>query len=240
MAFGPDRDVTLPAHGQVLDIDVGLRQHMLRVYNYMTAALALTGVVAFAVGVLAPESLQMMLYNTSLKWVVMFSPLVVVLILSFGIEKLSASTAQGLFWLYSALVGVSMGAIFIVYTGPSIAMTFFVTAAAFASLSLYGYTTKRDLTGFGSFLLMGLVGLILASIVNMIWPNGIMSFVISAVGVLLFAGLTAYDTQKIKEMYLANDGVEIATKKAVIGALNLYLDFINLFLYLLRFLGNRD
>ena len=170
----------------------------------------------------------------------MFAPLGLVLFLGFGINRMKASTAQMVFWIYSALVGVSLASILFQYTGVSIAKTFFVTAAAFGGLSLYGYTTKKNLSGMGSFLIMGLFGLIIASIVQMYMQSSLMEFIISVVGVLIFAGLTAYDTQKIKLMYLQGEHSETATKKAIMGALSLYLDFINMFLFLLRFMGNRE
>jgi hypothetical protein len=223
-------------------IDAGLRSYMLGIYNYMTLALAVTGVVAFGVASLADSNpvVQQTLYGSPLKWVIMFAPLGLVLWLSFGINRLSASTAQLLFWVYSALMGLSLGAIFLVYTNESIARTFFITAAAFGALSLYGYTTKTDLTAFGKFLFIGLVGLIIASIVNLFFYSDVMQFVISVVGILIFAGLTAYDTQKLKESYYAGMDGETAAKMSVMGALTLYLDFINMFMFLLNFLGSRE
>lgn len=170
----------------------------------------------------------------------MFSPLIFVMVMSFGINRLSTGAAQGLFWAFAAVMGLSMSTIFLRYTGPSIALTFFSTATAFLALSLYGYTTKRDLTGFGTFLIMGLVGLIVASLLNLFFQSGMFSLVISAVGVLLFAGLTAYDTQRIKAMYFQVAGTDFAGKAVILGALSLYLDFVNMFQFLLSFLGNRD
>jgi FtsH-binding integral membrane protein len=237
MAFGSDRKYMTPAQAEAAQIDVGLRQYMLRVYNYMAGGLALTGVVAFLVAS-SPAAVQL-LFGTPLKWVVMFAPLALVFFFSFKIESMKASTAQTLFWVYAGLMGASLATVFLVFTGASVARTFFVTAAAFAGLSLYGYTTKRDLSAFGSFLVMGLIGLVVASIVNIFLASSMLQFVISAAGVLIFAGLTAWDTQKIKEMYWEADGHEIAAKKAVMGALSLYLDFINLFMFLLQFLGVR-
>ena len=175
-----------------------------------------------------------------LKWVVMLAPLAMVFFLSFRINKMSVSAAQTTFWIYSAMVGLSLASIFLVFTGESIVRTFFITAASFGALSLWGYTTKRDLTGMGSFLFMGLVGLIIASVVNIFLQSSAMQFAISAIGVLVFAGLTAYDTQQIKSMYYEGDGSEVAGRKAIMGALRLYLDFLNLFLFLLQFLGNRN
>lgn len=237
MAFGSDRKYMSPAQAEAAQIDVGLRQYMLRVYNYMAGGLALTGLVAFLIAS-SPAATQL-LFGTPLKWVVMLAPIALVMFFSFKIHSMRASTAQTIFWVYAGLMGASLATVFLVFTGASVARTFFVTATAFAGLSLYGYTTKRDLSAFGSFLVMGVWGLIIAMVVNMIWPNGTLQFVISAAGVLIFAGLTAYDTQKIKEMYWDADGEEVAAKKAIMGALSLYLDFINLMLFLLQFLGVR-
>ncbi|NTF33298.1 Bax inhibitor-1 family protein [Rhizobium skierniewicense] len=223
-------------------IDEGLRTYMLKVYNLMALALVITGVASFATYTLAVTNpaFAQLLYGSPLKWVVMFAPLGLVLFLSFRIQNMSVSAAQATFWGYAALMGVSLSSIFLVYTGQSIVQTFFITAASFGALSLYGYTTKKDLSGMGSFLIMGLFGLIIASIVNIFLQSSAMGFAISAMGVLIFAGLTAYDTQKIKEMYFDGDDVATAGRKAIMGALTLYLDFINLFMFLLQFLGNRD
>ncbi|MBB3946453.1 hypothetical protein GGQ73_002406 [Rhizobium skierniewicense] len=223
-------------------IDEGLRTYMLKVYNLMALALVITGVASFATYTLAVTNpaFAQLLYGSPLKWVVMFAPLGLVLFLSFRIQNMSVSAAQATFWGYAALMGVSLSSIFLVYTGQSIVQTFFITAASFGALSLYGYTTKKDLSGMGSFLIMGLFGLIIASIVNIFLQSSAMGFAISAIGVLIFAGLTAYDTQKIKEMYFDGDDVATAGRKAIMGALTLYLDFINLFMFLLQFLGNRD
>lgn len=234
------------------DVDEGLRAYMLTVYNYMASALALTGLMAYATANV--PALYNLLYTfasgpngeiyltgqTMLGLIVMFAPLGLVFFLSFRINHMQASTAQMVFWIYAGLVGMAIASILFVYTGTSIAKTFFVTAAAFGSLSMYGYSTKRNLTGMGSFLIMGLFGIIIASIVNMFLQSGMMDFIISVGGVLIFAGLTAYDTQKVKLMYLQSDGNETATKKAIMGALSLYLDFLNMFLFLLRFMGNRN
>jgi uncharacterized protein len=224
------------------EVDAGLRSYMLGIYNYMMLALALTGVVAFGVASIASSNpaVAQVMFGSPLKWVIMFAPLGMVMWLSFGINRLSASTAQLLFWVYAGLMGLSLASIFLVYTGESIARTFFITAAAFGALSLYGYTTKTDLTAFGKFLFIGLIGLILASLVNLFFPSGMMNFVISVVGVFIFAGLTAVDTQKIKEMYFANMDGETMAKASIMGALTLYLDFINMFMFLLNFLGNRE
>lgn len=237
MAFGSDRRYMTAAQAEAAQIDVGLRQYMLRVYNFMASGLALTGLVAALVG-MNPQLAQM-LYLTPLKWVVMFAPVVLVFIFAAKIGSMRASTAQGVFWAYAALMGLSLGFIFLVFTGESITRTFFITAASFAGLSLYGYTTKRNLSGLGSFLVMGLWGLIIASLVNMFLASSGLQFVISAAGVLIFAGLTAWDTQSIKQMYYENASYEDSTKIAILGALNLYMDFINLFMFLLQFLGVR-
>ena len=220
--------------------DAGLRSYMLSVYNYMASGVLLTGVVAmlFASSGMAAQVLG---GPGILKYVIMFAPLVFVMVLSFGINKLSTAAAQGLFWAYAAVMGLSLSSIFLVYTGTSIAQTFFATAAAFAGLSLFGYTTKKDLSGFGTFLIMGVVGLIVAMLINLFLRSSVMDLVISGVGVLLFAGLTAYDTQKIKSIYAHVAGTDMMGKTVIMGALNLYLDFINMFLFLLRFMGgSRD
>lgn len=252
-----DRQTLGARAGSALAIDEGLRSYMLRVYNYMGIGLVVTGLVAWfaaaaavttdpnaAVGQLANGTLitqwGALLFTSPLAWVLMLSPLAFVLVLSFGINKLSTTAAQGVFWAFSAVMGLSLSSIFLVYTDASIAKVFFITAATFGSMSLYGYTTKRDLTGMGNFLMMGLFGLIIASIINMFFYNGMMEFIISIVGVLIFTGLTAYDTQKIKESYSEAYGTDTLTKNAIMGALNLYLDFINLFMMLLRLLGNRE
>ena len=218
--------------------DEGLRQHMLRVYNYMGAGLLITGMIALIVG--STPALYVPIFSTPLKWVVMLAPLAFVLVLSFGINKLSVPAAQATFWAFSAVMGLSLSSIFLVYTDASIAKVFFITAATFGAMSLYGYTTKRDLTGMGSFLMMGLIGLIIASVVNMFMQSSMMEFIISIVGVLIFVGLTAYDTQKIKEGYSESFGADVLAKGAIMGALSLYLDFINLFLMMLRLFGNRE
>lgn len=252
MAFEPDKRFTLntgqmtDGQAAAADIDVGLRQYMLRVYNLMASGLALTGIIAY-VGANTPAIINMLyvagpggvLQPTGLAYIVMFSPLAFVLALSFGINKMQASTAQAVFWAFAGVMGLSLSSIFLTYTGASIARVFFITAGTFAGMSLYGYTTKRDLTGIGSFLFMGLIGIIIASIVNMFLQSSAMHFVISVVGVLVFVGLTAYDTQKIKSLYLEADGTEVMSKKAIMGALTLYLDFINLFIMLLRLFGER-
>lgn len=218
------------------DIDVGLRQYMLRVYNYMAGGLLLTGGVAYAA---ASSGLYQTIFQTPLFWIVLLAPLAIVFLLSFRIEKMSLGSAQLSFWAYAALVGLSLAGIFLVYTGTSIARVFFITAATFGAMSLYGYTTKTDLSRFGSFLMMGLVGIVIASLVNMFMVSTALQFAISVIGVVIFVGLTAWDTQRIKELYLASDDDVVAGKKAIMGALALYLDFLNLFLLLMQLLGDR-
>jgi FtsH-binding integral membrane protein len=229
-------------------IDAGLRAHMVRVYNYMAIGLVLTGVFAYGAfslaftqvgGQLALTPLGQTLYGGPVMWVIVLAPLALVFFLSFRIQKMSVGAAQTTFWIYAALVGLSLATIFAVYTMQSITQVFFITAATFGAMSLWGYTTKRDLTGFGSFLFMGLIGIVIASIVNIFLASSGLGWVISIVGVLVFTGLTAYDTQKIKEMYYVGDDGTVAGRKAIMGALSLYLDFINLFLMLLRLFGDR-
>jgi uncharacterized protein len=218
-------------------IDAGLRQFMISVYNYMASGLALTGIVAYAA---AETGLYASLIDTPmLFWGVTLAPLALVLLLSFRIEKMSLGTAKTAFWAYAALVGLSLSGIFFVYTGTSIARTFFITAATFLAMSLFGYTTRADLARTASFLLMGLVGIIIASIVNVFFASSIVQLAISVIGVIVFVGLTAYDTQRIKEIYLNSDSPAIAGKKAIMGALALYLDFLNLFILLMQLTGNR-
>lgn len=226
------------------EIDEGLRAYMLKVYNLMALGLVITGLAAwgsFQLAVTADGQLTsfgQLIYASAFRWVVIFAPLALVFFLSFRIERMSVSAAQATFWAYAALVGLSLSTIFLVYTSQSIVQTFFVTATAFGALSLYGYTTRRDLTAMGSFLIMGVFGVIIAMLVNLFLQSSALQFAISAIGVLVFAGLTAYDTQKIKEMYWEGDDVLVAGRKAIMGALRLYLDFINLFVFLLQFLGN--
>ena len=238
-------------------IDEGLRAYMIKVYNLMALGLAITGVAALGTSMLATTgdpsaavntlpngtlltSFGAVLYGSPLRWVVMLAPLGLVFFLSARVHSMSVSAAQTTFWVFAALMGLSLSSIFLVYTTASIVQTFFITAASFGALSLFGYTTKRDLTGWGSFLIMGVFGLIIAMIVNIFLASPALQFAISAIGVLIFAGLTAYDTQKIKEMYFEGDDVLVAGRKAIMGALTLYLDFINLFTFLLHFLGNRE
>ena len=229
--------------GSEAQIDEGLRAYMLKVYNYMALGVAVTGIAALATANYAisnPEFAQL-LYGTALRWVVMLAPLAFVMVLSFGINKLSAGAAQAVFWAFSAIMGVSISSIFLVYTSSSIAQVFFVTAATFGALSLWGYTTKRDLSGMGTFLFMGVIGLIIASVVNIFLQSSAFHFAISVIGVLIFAGLTAYDTQRIKNeyAYVAHDGTLMA-KSAIMGALSLYLDFVNMFMFLLSLFGSRE
>ena len=217
-------------------IDLGLRRYMLRVYNFMAGGLGLTGLVAYAA---VASGFFQTIAGTPLIWVVMLAPLAVVLLLSFRIERMSAGAAQTAFWGYAALMGLSLAGIFLVYTGTSIARVFFIAAATFAAMSLYGYTTRRDLSRFGSFLFMGLIGVVLASLVNIFIASSALQFAVSVIGVIVFTGLTAWDTQRIKELYLESDPGELLTKKALMGALALYLDFINLFVMLLQLTGQR-
>jgi FtsH-binding integral membrane protein len=223
--------------------DAGLRSYMLSVYNYMASGVLLTGIVAM---LFANSSLINLIVDpatghaTPLFWIVLFAPLGLVMWLSWGINRMSARTAQTLFWAYAALIGVQFSSLFLVYTGTSVAQAFFATAASFLGLSLYGYTTKRDLSGIGTFLIMGVVGLFVAMLINLFLQSPAMNLAISVIGVLIFAGLTAYDTQKIKSIYFAVAGNgEAMAKSAVLGALRLYIDFINMFLFLLRLMGNR-
>ncbi len=220
-----------------LDIDVGLRSHMQRVYNYMALGLSITGITAF----LTAQSPEMMhlIFGTPLRYLVLFAPLIMVFYLSARIGKMSFASAQTMFWAYAGVLGLSLASIFMVYTGESITKVFFITSGMFAGTSLYGYTTQRDLSKFGSFLFMGLLGIVIASVVNMFMHSGPMQFAISVLSVLIFTGLTAYDTQMIKEIYYANDDSETAGKKALFGALNLYMNFLNMFLALLRLFGDR-
>jgi FtsH-binding integral membrane protein len=227
-------------------LDQGLRSYMLRVYNYMGTGLALTGAVAFMVAN-TPALLEIFYARTAygveptiLGYAAMFSPIAFVLVLSFGLNRMSAPTAQLVFWAFAGVMGLSMSHIFLTYTGTSIARVFFITSGMFLAMSLYGYTTKRDLSGMGSFLMMGLIGIIIASIVNMFIGSSMMQFIISVAGVLVFVGLTAYDTQGIKATYSAHDDGSTAQKKAIHGALRLYLDFINLFMMLLHLFGKRE
>jgi FtsH-binding integral membrane protein len=227
-------------------IDAGLRAYMLRVYNYMLTGLVLTGATALLT---ASTPFGQLFYRinpltgavgmTMLGLVALFAPLGLVLFMSFRIDRMSVSTAQSIFWAYAGLVGISLAPVLLVYTGASVAQVFFITAATFGAMSLWGYTTRSDLSGFGSFLFMGLIGIVIASLVNLFVHSSMMQWIISVAGVLIFTGLTAYDTQAIKESYFAGDDGTVMGRKAIFGALRLYLDFVNLFLMLLRLMGNR-
>jgi hypothetical protein len=240
-------------------VDAGLRSYMLKIYNYMAIGLAITGLAALGVymGAVTPDqtaaagrignqyltSFGVAMFVSPLKWVFILAPLVMVFAISFGINRLKPATAQLLFWVFAALMGISLSSIFLVYTHTSIVRVFFITAATFGALSLYGYSTKRDLTGMGSFLIMGLFGIILASLVNLFLASSMLQFIVSIVGVLVFSGLTAWDTQRLKNDYIygyAAQGGDVAEKAAITGALSLYLNFINLFTLLLQLLGQRD
>jgi len=215
-------------------VDQGLRTYMLRVYNYMASGLALTGIVAW---VMADTGLYLALMQSGIGFVVMLAPLGIVFFMGIKIQTMKASTAQTLFWVFSILMGASLSYIFILYTGADIMRVFFITAGLFGAMSLYGYTTKRSLARWGSFLMMGLIGVVIASIVNAIWYDGFMALIISVIGVIVFTGLTAYDTQRIKQTYVETDGQALMLKKSVMGALSLYLNFINLFIMLLHLFG---
>jgi uncharacterized protein len=226
--------------------DLGLRQHMLRVYNYMASGLVLSGIVAY--GLFASPQLASLFFELQagrvvglnmLGWIAIFAPLGLLMLTSFRAARMSVGAVQAVYWAVTALMGVSLSLLLFTYTGASVARTFFVTAAAFGALSLYGYTTKRDLSAFGKFLFMGVIGLILASLVNMFWPSGTMSFIISAAGVLIFSGLIAYDTQRIKTQYAEARGTDGEHKVAIFGALSLYINFVNLFQFLMMFMGQR-
>jgi uncharacterized protein len=246
-----DRNIATARTGYRTDqvaIDAGLRAYMIRVYNYMTAGVALTGLVAwltFSAAVtqtsagLELTAFGQTIFHGPLMWLFILAPLGLVMLLSFGINRLSASTALTLFFVYAGVLGISLASILLVYTGASITRVFFISAATFGAMSLYGYTTKRDLTAVGSFMFMGLIGIIIASLVNIFLQSSALYWAISVIGVLIFVGLTAYDTQNIKEIYSPMDDGTVAGRKAVMGALRLYLDFINLFLMMLRLFGDR-
>ncbi len=241
------RATTIVDSSQAVSRDAGLRAYMLRIYNYMASALALTGIVALFTAN-SPAMLHMMyavqdgrvVGISGIGYLVMFSPLGLVLWLGMGIQNMSVRTAQGIFWAYATLIGLSLSTIFLTFTGESIARAFFVTAGTFGAMSLYGYTTKRDLSGMGSFMIMGLIGLLVASLVNIFLHSSAIAFATSVLGVVIFVGLTAWDTQKLKVMYYQIGGQGDALAKAsIMGALSLYMDFINIFMYLLRFMGDR-
>lgn len=216
--------------------DAGLRAHMQRVFNYMAGGLAITGLVAFIV---ANTALAGVIFGTPLKWVAILAPFAFIMYMNFKMETISAARAQTLFWLFCGTMGLSMAAIFMVFTGASIARVFFITSASFAAMSLWGYTTKADLSGFGSFLLMGVIGILIASVVNLFMASAMLHWVVSVLGVFIFTGLTAWDVQNIKQMYAAGWGTEANNKMAVLGALRLYLNFINAFQFLMNLMGER-
>jgi uncharacterized protein len=225
------------------EVDEGLRAYLLRVYNYMAAGVALTGVVAYLTSRLAASdpAVAQLLYGSALRWVIILAPLAFVFFLSFRISSISVAAAQVAFWLFSAVMGLSLSSIFLVFTGQSIARVFFVTAATFAGLSLYGYTTQRDMSGWGAFLFMGVLGIVIAALVNLFLQSSALQFAVSIVGVLVFAALTAYDTQRIREGYFAmREEAAFVAKGAIMGALSLYLDFINIFVSLLNLFGQRE
>jgi len=226
---------SVPRAGGAVVFDEGLRRHMLSIYNYMTSGVLLTGIVALLT---ANSGLALSFATGPLRWIVALAPLAIVFAMSFGANKFSKTTLQAMYWGFAFLMGLSLSTIFLIYTGGSIAVTFFATAAGFAGLSLWGYTTDKDLSAMGKFLFMGVIGLIVASVINMFVGSAPLMYAISFIGVLIFAGLTAYDTQKLKEQYAQLRGTEWAGKAIVLGALTLYLDFINMFLFLLRFMGN--
>ena len=247
LKYGQTRATTRADSGA---IDQGLRSYMLKIYNYMATGILVTGFVAlllFKFSVTTNEvgtitgltPLGNAIYHSALMWVIALAPLGIVMWMSFGLAKMSASKAQTLFWVFAALMGASLSSIFMVYVGTSIARVFFITAGTFAAMSLYGYTTKSDLTKLGSFLMMGLIGIVIASIVNIFLKSSQLDFIVSILGVIIFVGLTAYDTQKIKDMYFDGGDSEVMAKKSIMGALTLYLDFINLFVMLLRIFGDR-
>jgi hypothetical protein len=245
MVTRPNSPYAVRGQTSIGELDAGLRSYMLKVYNYMSGGLVVTGVLAYLFGTV--PALQNLLYvetargigMSPLGWIVTFAPLALVFFFSFRLASMSLGAAQATFWAFSALMGMSLSSVFMLYTGVSIARIFFITAATFGAMSLYGYTTKRDLTGFGSFLFMGLIGIVIASIVNIFLASPALYFAVSVLGVLIFTGLTAYDTQKIKETYSVGlDGAAMG-KSAIMGALRLYLDFINLFIMLLRLFGSR-
>lgn len=226
------------AGAEAAEYDAGLRAYMQKVYNYMSVALAITGLVAFLLA--SSESAMMAIFGSPLKWVVMFAPLAFAFFFGFKVQNMSFSTAQTCLWIFAGLMGLSLSTIFVAYTGSSIARVFFITASLFLVMSLYGYSTKRDLTGLGSFLMMGVIGIVIASIVNIFMQSTGLQMAISIIAVLLFTGLTAYDTQKTKQIYYMVAGnAEASGKAAVMGALNLYMDFINLFVALIQLIGER-
>lgn len=235
--FGASPSIDGKTLGQTASYDMGLRRYMLSIYNYMASGVLLSGIVAL---VFASSGMAEAVFATPLRWVLILAPLGFVMAMSFGLNKMQTSTLQMLFWAFAVVMGLSMSSIFLVYTGPSIAATFFATAGAFAGLSLVGYTTKKNLSGMGSFLTMGVFGLIIAMLINAFFPMPGLGLAISILGVLIFAGLTAYDTQRLKETYAYVAGTDMMGKVVIMGALSLYLDFINMFQFLLSILGNRE
>jgi FtsH-binding integral membrane protein len=236
MAHTPDIQPRFSQAPASAAYDAGLRQYMLSVYNYMAAGLALTGLVAYAA---VATGFYQRIAGTPLIWVVLLAPIAAVLFLSFRINRMSVAAAQAAFWGYAGLMGLSLAGIFLIYTGASVARVFFISAGTFAAMSIYGYSTQRDLARLGSFLTMGLIGIVLASLVNLFIGSSALQFAISVIGVLVFTGLTAYDTQRIKVMYADSDASDTMAKKAIMGALSLYMDFINLFVMLLQLTGTR-
>ncbi|MEO0032659.1 MAG: hypothetical protein RIS94_2417 [Pseudomonadota bacterium] len=235
MGFGASPSLS-GAIGRGEVFDAGLRRYMLSIYNYMASGVLLSGVVAL---LFATSGMAAVVFGTPLRWLVALAPLAFVMVMSFGINRISTSTLKALFWAFSVAMGLSLSSIFFVYTGPSIAATFFATAGAFAGLSLFGYTTKKNLSGLGTFFIMGVVGLLIASVINIFLQSPGLAWGISFLGVLIFAGLTAYDTQRLKDQYAYVAGSDFAGKAVVMGALTLYLDFINMFTFLLQFMGDR-
>ena len=238
MAIGPDRQTMTYARTADADLDVGLRKYMLGIYNYMALGLAVSAIVALAVASSAEATAA--IHGTPLKWVVMFAPLGIILWMSFGARGMSVSLMKGLYWALTVTMGASLSYILMIYTGESVVRVFFITAAAFAGLSLWGYTTKRSLSGMGTFLVMGLIGLIIASVVNIFLASSMLQFIISGAGVLIFSGLIAFDTQRLKNEYFEAMPGDVAAKSSIMGAVSLYINFINLFQFLLAFLGDRE
>ncbi|MFM6951031.1 MAG: Bax inhibitor-1/YccA family protein [Novosphingobium sp.] len=235
--FGASPSLNGEVLGTGATYDAGLRKHMLAIYNYMASGVLLSGIVAL---LFASSGMAAQVLSTPLKWVIMLAPLGFVFAMSLGANRMATSTLQALFWGFCAVMGLSLSSIFLVFTASSIASTFFATAGAFAGLSLYGYTTKKSLSGMGSFMVMGLIGILIAMLINLFLQSSALQLAISILGVVIFAGLTAWDTQRLKQEYYMLQGTEFAGKAVVLGALTLYLDFINMFQFLLSFLGNRD
>jgi FtsH-binding integral membrane protein len=241
MATNSDRRWAVPGYAGAathVEIDQALRAYMLKVYNIMASGLLLSGIVAVVVAM--SPTLTAGIWASPLRWVVLFAPLGILMWMSFGVNKMSAGTLSTLYWVFTALMGLSLSSLFIVYTGGSVAKVFFITAATFGSASLYGYLTKRDMSGMGTFLFMGLIGLIIAGLVNLFLQSPMMHFVISAIAVLVFTGLTAYDTQRIKSDFYEGHSEEVLQKGATMAAVSLYLNFVNLFQALMSILGNRE